>query len=79
MIKQIDLGDDGALEAALSPKTKLVWIESPTNPRLLVYDIAAIAAATHAAGALARRRQHVRVAALPAAVRSSAPISSSTA
>ena len=42
----------GALEAALSPKTKLVWIESPTNPRLLVYDIAAIAAATHAAGAL---------------------------
>jgi cystathionine gamma-lyase len=25
-----------------------VWIESPTNPRLLVYDIAAIAAATHA-------------------------------
>ena len=43
---------DGALEAALSPKTKLVWIESPTNPRLLVYDIAAIAAATHAAGAL---------------------------
>src|SRR5262249_8919004 len=28
------------------------WIESPTNPRLLVYDIAAIAAATHAAGAL---------------------------
>ena len=29
-----------------------MWIESPTNPRLLVYDIAAIAAATHAAGAL---------------------------
>jgi cystathionine beta-lyase/cystathionine gamma-synthase len=29
-----------------------VWIESPTNPRLLVYDIAAIAAAAHAHGAL---------------------------
>src|SRR5262249_4817434 len=28
------------------------WIESPTNPRLLVYDIAAIAAAAHTAGAL---------------------------
>jgi len=52
IVKQIDLGTPGALEASLSPKTKLVWIESPTNPRLLVYDIAAIAAATHAAGAL---------------------------
>ena len=52
VIKQIDFGRKGALESALSPKTKLVWIESPTNPRLLVYDIAAIAAATHAAGAL---------------------------
>jgi cystathionine beta-lyase/cystathionine gamma-synthase len=29
-----------------------VWIESPTNPRLLIYDIAAIAQAAHAAGAL---------------------------
>ena len=51
-IKQIDIAAPGALEAALSPKTRLVWIESPTNPRLLVYDIAAIAAATHRAGAL---------------------------
>jgi len=51
-IRQIDLGRPGALEAALSSRTRLVWIESPTNPRLLVYDIAAIAAATHAAGAL---------------------------
>ena len=51
-IRQIDLGRPGALEAALTSKTRLVWIESPTNPRLLVYDIAAIAAATHAAGAL---------------------------
>jgi cystathionine gamma-lyase len=30
----------------------LVWIDSPTNPRLLVYAIAAIAAAAHKAGAL---------------------------
>ena len=69
----------GALEAALSPKTKLVWIESPTNPRLLVYDIAAIAARDARRRRAARRRQHVRVAALPAAVRSSAPTSSCTA
>ena len=52
VIRQIDLAQPGALEAALSSKTRLVWIESPTNPRLLVYDIAAIAHATHAAGAL---------------------------
>ena len=51
-IRQIDLSTPGALDAALTPRTRLVWIESPTNPRLLVYDIAAIAAATHAAGAL---------------------------
>src|SRR5262249_59743705 len=30
----------------------LVWIESPTTPRLLVYDIAAVGAAAHKAGAL---------------------------
>jgi len=52
VIRQIDLGDASALQAALSNKTKLVWIESPTNPRLLVYDISAIAAAAHKAGAL---------------------------
>ena len=52
VIRQIDLGQPGALEAALSAKTRLVWIESPTNPRLLVYDIAEIAKAAHDAGAL---------------------------
>jgi cystathionine gamma-lyase len=52
VIRQVDLARPGALEAALSQKTRLVWIESPTNPRLLVYDIAAVAAAAHTAGAL---------------------------
>ena len=52
VIRQVDLGAPGALESALSGNTKLVWIESPTNPQLLVYDIAAVAAAAHAAGAL---------------------------
>ncbi len=52
VIRQIDLATPGALEAALSHKTKLVWIESPTNPRLLVYDLAATADAAHTAGAL---------------------------
>ena len=52
VIRQIDVGDPEARGAALSARTKLVWLESPTNPRLLVYDIAAIAAAAHAHGAL---------------------------
>ena len=46
--KQIDTSDLKAVEAALSPKTRFVWIESPTNPRLLISDIAAIAKLAHA-------------------------------
>jgi cystathionine gamma-lyase len=52
VVHQIDVADPRIFAAALSPRTKLVWIESPTNPRLLVYDITAIAAAAHAQGAL---------------------------
>jgi cystathionine gamma-synthase/cystathionine gamma-lyase len=52
VIRQIDIGDEAALRSALSSKTRLVWIESPTNPRLLVYDVAAIAKLAHEAGAL---------------------------
>jgi cystathionine beta-lyase/cystathionine gamma-synthase len=51
-VKQVDVADPAALAGALSDRTRLVWVESPTNPRLLVYDIAAIAAAAHARGAL---------------------------
>jgi cystathionine gamma-lyase len=52
VIRQVDLAEAGALESAVGARTRLVWIESPTNPRLLVYDIAAIANAAHRAGAL---------------------------
>src|SRR5687767_5492215 len=41
VIRQIDIADPAALTRALAAKPRLVWIESPTNPRLLVYDIAA--------------------------------------
>src|ERR1700684_313705 len=50
--KQIDTSDLKAVEAALSPKTRLVWIETPTNPRLLINDIAAISKLAHARGVL---------------------------
>lgn len=36
----------------ITPKTKLVWIETPTNPLLQVLDIAAIAELAHKAGAI---------------------------
>ena len=39
-----DLTDPAAFEAAITPKTKLVWIETPTNPLLKIVDIAAISA-----------------------------------
>jgi cystathionine gamma-lyase len=40
-----------AFEALMTPKTKLVWIESPTNPLLQILDIAAIAKVAHKHGA----------------------------
>jgi cystathionine gamma-lyase len=43
--------DDAAIRAAL-PGASLVWIETPSNPRLDVVDIAALSDAAHAAGAL---------------------------
>jgi cystathionine gamma-lyase len=38
-------------EAIITPKTKLVWIETPTNPLLQILDIAAIADVSHKHGA----------------------------
>jgi cystathionine beta-lyase/cystathionine gamma-synthase len=45
----IDLSDDpaGMLRAQLGPSTRMVWLESPSNPLLKVIDIAAVAAAAH--------------------------------
>ena len=51
-VRQVDVGDRDALGAALNARTRLVWIESPTNPRLLVYDIADICQTAHRHGAL---------------------------
>jgi cystathionine beta-lyase/cystathionine gamma-synthase len=51
-IRYVDTQDLDLLEASLSPSTKLVWIESPTNPTLKISDIAAIAEIAHRHGAL---------------------------
>ena len=39
-----DLADPAALRAALRPQTRLVWIETPTNPLLKLVDLEAVAA-----------------------------------
>jgi cystathionine beta-lyase/cystathionine gamma-synthase len=51
-VTQVDFADLAALDRAVSSNTRLVWLESPTNPRLLVYDIAAVSRIAHAKGAL---------------------------
>ncbi|HXJ16189.1 MAG TPA: PLP-dependent aspartate aminotransferase family protein [Candidatus Polarisedimenticolia bacterium] len=52
VIRQIDTSNLAAVEAAITNKTRLVWLESPTNPRLLINDIAAVAKLAHAHAAL---------------------------
>ncbi len=42
----VDMGDPSNVAAAITPKTKLVWVETPTNPMLRVVDIEAIAMLT---------------------------------
>jgi cystathionine gamma-synthase/cystathionine gamma-lyase len=39
----IDLRDPNALDAALTERTRLVWLETPTNPLLKLFDIRALA------------------------------------
>lgn len=39
----VDMADLAAVEAAFQPQTRLVWLESPTNPLLRLADISAIA------------------------------------
>lgn len=45
------VGDPTAIEAAVRDETRLVWVETPTNPLLSVADIAAVADVAHRAGA----------------------------
>jgi cystathionine gamma-lyase len=40
----VDLADVAAVEAAITPKTRLIWVETPTNPMLRLADLEALAA-----------------------------------
>jgi cystathionine gamma-synthase len=49
----VDTADLAAVKAALQPgKTKLIWLETPSNPLWTLADIAAISEIAHAAGAI---------------------------
>jgi len=51
VIQYVDLADLHALKAALRPTTKLVHVETPTNPLMQLTDIAAVAEIAHTVGA----------------------------
>jgi cystathionine gamma-synthase len=48
----IDMSDLPAVKKALRPNTKLVWMETPSNPLLKIVDLAAVAKITHEVGAV---------------------------
>ncbi len=49
---RVDMTDLNKTAEAFTPKTRLVWIETPTNPMLKVIDIAAVAKMARARGAI---------------------------
>ncbi|MEZ4757424.1 MAG: cystathionine gamma-synthase [Flavobacteriales bacterium] len=48
----VDMGDLANVEAAMSPATRLIWAETPTNPLLRIVDIAGLAAIARRHGCL---------------------------
>ena len=48
----VDIGDPDAVRAALTPQTRCLWLETPSNPQLRVADIAALAQLASANGTL---------------------------
>jgi len=46
----IDLSQPDALQAALTPETRLLWLETPTNPLMTLFDIQLLSDIAHAHG-----------------------------
>nr|WP_315052919.1 cystathionine gamma-synthase [uncultured Brevundimonas sp.] len=46
----VDLSDIAAVEAAITPKTRMLWVETPTNPMMKLADIAALSQIARARG-----------------------------
>jgi cystathionine gamma-lyase len=52
-VSQLDLSDPNAIEAAIRPNTRLIWVETPTNPLLKLVDLERVAAIARKRGILA--------------------------
>ena len=52
-VTQLDLTDADAIETAIRPSTRLIWIETPTNPLLKLVDLERVAAIARRRGILA--------------------------
>ncbi len=48
----VDMADPAQVQRAVRPSTKLIWVETPSNPLLKITDIARISEIAHTAGAL---------------------------
>ena len=48
----VDMSDLGAVEAAITPATRMIWVETPTNPLMKLADIAGLSAIAKARGLL---------------------------
>lgn len=48
----VDITDPEAIEAAVKPNTRMIWVESPTNPMLEIVDFAAVAEIARSTGAI---------------------------
>jgi len=46
-VSAVDTGDLDAVRAALTPNTRCLWLETPSNPQLRICDIAALCALAH--------------------------------
>ena len=51
-VSPVDTSQNGAIEAALRDNTRMLWLETPSNPLLKIADIRAAAELAHARGAL---------------------------
>ena len=49
-VSYLDLADPGAIEAAIRPNTRLIWVETPTNPLLKLVDLERVAATARRRG-----------------------------
>ena len=56
----VDMRDIANVERAVTPATRMIYCETPTNPMMNLVDLAAVGDLTQARGLPLRRRQHLR-------------------